>query len=726
MLERARGILKDVFGYDAFRPLQEDIIAAIAAGRDALVVMPTGGGKSLCYQVPALMSDGLTVVVSPLISLMKDQVDQLGALGVDAVLLNSTLSDDEYAHNADLVRAGRARLLYIAPESLVKREVLSLLDSARVDCLAIDEAHCISEWGHDFRPEYRRLSGIRKRFPGAACAAFTATATARVREDIKRSLLMENSADFIASFDRENLYFEVRPKQDSLAQTLDFLEKNRGDSGIIYCFSRSQVDLLAGRLARAGYSVRPYHAGLDDKVRRENQELFIRDEVQIMVATIAFGMGIHKTNVRFVIHFDLPKSIESYYQEVGRAGRDGLPAHCLLLFGYGDTQKIRYFIDQKSDEMERRVAGLHLEALVRYAEHDKCRRAPLLAHFGEEYGAENCGMCDNCVSPRGQGEDITTQARMFLSCVARTGCRFGAGHIIDVLRGSESQKILDNDHHRLSTYGIGRELPRSEWQALSRRLLAAGALFRDPERHGGLDITEKGKAIMRGDEAFFGSIREAAGGRTPGARLVDYDETLFELLRAKRKEIASLENVPPYVVFSDKTLADMASRYPQGRESMLAVHGVGARKLARYGDAFLGVVAEYCREKGIGDRSVGEPPRHDPLKTPRFMTVGEAYNAGKSIDDLAAEYGVKTQTILNNLFHFLREGNPLRSGGIATLLCLEAERGKAVMSAFDELGAEYLKPVFERFNGELSYELIGIYRLYYLAGKTESDSPAVR
>ena len=726
MLERARGIVKDVFGYDGFRPLQEEVIAAIMAKRDALVVMPTGGGKSLCYQVPALASEGLTVVVSPLISLMKDQVDQLRALGVDAVLLNSTLSAEEYAHNTAMVRAGTARLLYIAPESLMKREVLSLLESARVECLAIDEAHCISEWGHDFRPEYRQLSAIRKRFPSAACAAFTATATVRVRDDIKRTLLMDGTAEFVASFNRENLFFEVSPKQEPLSQILDFLEKNRGSSGIIYCFSRNQVDLLAGRLAGEGYSVRPYHAGLADEVRRENQELFIRDDVQIMVATIAFGMGIHKTNVRFVIHFDLPKSIESYYQEIGRAGRDGLPAHCLLLYGYGDTQKIRYFIGQKSDEMERRVADAHLEALVRYAEHDGCRRAPLLAHFGEEYAAGNCGMCDNCVTPRERGEDLTTRARMFLSCVARTGRRFGAEHIIDVLRGSESRKVLDNDHHRISTYGIGKDLPKADWQAIARRLVSAGALFRDPERHGGLDITEKGMAIMRGDESFYGSIRAKASSRTHGDRCVDYDETLFELLRAKRKELATAENVPPYVVFSDKTLADMASRYPQSRESMLAVHGVGARKLARYGDEFAGIIAAYCRERGLDDRCAGAPSRRDPLKTPRFVTVGEEYNAGKSVDELAAGYGVKTQTILNNLFSYLREGHSLRSDGIIPLLSLDAKRGEAVLGAFEELGAEYLKPVFERLNGEISYETLAVYRLYVLAGKTESDGPAVR
>ncbi len=726
MLQRARGILKDVFGYDGFRPLQEEIIAAIMAKRDALVVMPTGGGKSLCYQVPALMSEGLAVVVSPLISLMKDQVDQLGALGVGAVPLNSTLSPEEYAHNTAMVRSGAARLLYVAPESLMKREVLALLDSVRVECLAIDEAHCISEWGHDFRPEYRQLAAVRQRYPSAVCAAFTATATERVRDDIKRSLLMDGAADFIASFNRENLFLEVSPKREPLAQTLDFLEKNRGASGIIYCFSRNQVDLLAARLAREGYLARPYHAGLPDEVRRENQELFIRDEVQVMVATIAFGMGIHKTNVRFVIHFDLPKSIESYYQEIGRAGRDGLPAHCLLLYGYGDTRKIGYFIEQKSDEMERRVAGLHLEALVRYAENEGCRRSPLLAHFGEEYPAENCGMCDNCVSPREKGEDISTQARMFLSCVARTGRRFGAEHIIDVLRGSESRKILDNDHHRISTYGIGKELAKNEWQALARRLIAAGALFRDPERHGGLDITEKGAAIMRGDETVFGSIRAAAARGTVGARPADHDEALFDVLRAKRKELAALENVPPYVVFSDKTLSDMASRYPRGRESMLDIHGVGARKLSRYGDAFLEIIAAYCREKGIGDQCAGAPARRGPLKTPRFVTVGEAYNAGKSIGDLAAEYGVKTQTILNNLFSYLREGHPLRSDGIIPLLSLDAERGEAVVRVFDDLGAEYLKPVFERLNGEISYEILGVYRLYLLAGKTESDSPAVR
>ena len=378
-------ILKNTFGYDTFRPLQREVIENVLAGRDTLAVMPTGGGKSLCYQIPALLFDGLTVVVSPLISLMKDQVEQLRAFGVPALFLNSSLSPQEYQENMEYVRRGEVKLLYVAPETLLTPRILSLLAELKVDCFTIDEAHCISEWGHDFRPEYRQLVEVRQRFPEAVCLALTATATSRVRQDIRTTLKFATTNEFVASFNRENLYIEVAPKRDPIAQTIQMLERYKDQSGIIYCFSRKQVDELAAYLASKGYSVRPYHAGLEDAERRSNQEAFIRDDAQIIVATIAFGMGINKPNVRFVIHYDLPKSIESYYQEIGRAGRDGLPAHCLLLYSYADVAKLNYFIDQKEGN-ERRVAMQHLDAIVRYAEDERtCRRKPLLNYFGESY-----------------------------------------------------------------------------------------------------------------------------------------------------------------------------------------------------------------------------------------------------------------------------------------------------------------------------------------------------
>src|ERR671923_2826901 len=391
-------ILKNTFGYDTFRPLQFEVIENVLAGHDTLAVMPTGGGKSLCYQIPSLLFNGLTVVVSPLISLMKDQVEQLRAVGVPALFLNSSLAPYEYQENMEYVKRGEVRLLYVAPETLLTPRILSLLASVNVDLLTIDEAHCISEWGHDFRPEYRQIVEIRKRFPNAVCLALTATATARVRQDIRTTLKFTTTNEFIASFNRENLYIEVVNKRDPIGQTVQILERFKDQSGIIYCFSRKQVDELAAYLASKGYSVRPYHAGLEDSERRRNQEAFIRDDAQIIVATIAFGMGINKPNVRFVIHFDLPKSIEGYYQEIGRAGRDGLPAQCILLYSYSDAAKINYFIDQK-ERNEQRVAIEHLNAIVRYAEDEiTCRRKPLLNYFGESISADNCASCDNCTS----------------------------------------------------------------------------------------------------------------------------------------------------------------------------------------------------------------------------------------------------------------------------------------------------------------------------------------
>src|SRR5688572_11725607 len=391
-------ILKNTFGYDTFRPLQCEVIENVMARRDTLAVMPTGGGKSLCYQIPAILSDGLTVVVSPLIALMKDQVEQLRAYGVPALFLNSSLRPQDYQENMEYVKRGEVKLLYVAPETLLTPRILSLLAGVKVDLLTIDEAHCISEWGHDFRPEYRQLVEVRKRFPEAVCLALTATATSRVRQDIRTTLKFSTTNEFIASFNRENLYIEVLRKRDPIAQTIEILEHYKDQSGIIYCFSRKQVDELAYYLASKGYSVRPYHAGLEDGERRRNQEAFIRDDAQIIVATIAFGMGINKPNVRFVIHFDLPKSIEGYYQEIGRAGRDGLPAHCLLLYSYSDAAKLNYFIDQKTGA-EKRVAIQHLDAIVRYAEDEvNCRRKPLLSYFGETYADQNCGNCDNCTN----------------------------------------------------------------------------------------------------------------------------------------------------------------------------------------------------------------------------------------------------------------------------------------------------------------------------------------
>ena len=478
MIEKAQNILQKTFGFSDFLELQKEIITSVTSKTDTLVIMPTGGGKSLCYQLPALLFEGLTIVVSPLISLMKDQVEQLTELGVNAAVLNSSLSTDAYGRNCALVRNNKVKLLYVAPETLLLDRTLNLLSTVNVDCLSIDEAHCISEWGHDFRPVYRQIAGLRERFRKAVLIALTATATPRVQTDIVQNLNMNEPRKFVASFNRKNLYLQIASKTNPLFQTLDFLGNYRGKSGIIYCFSRNQVDELYEELHDRGFSVKPYHAGLPDEERKRNQELFIKDDVQIIVATIAFGMGINKPNVRFVIHYDLPKNIESYYQEIGRAGRDGLRAACLLLFNYGDIRKINYFIDQKADK-ERRIAKLHLDALVNYAESYNCRRIPLLNYFGEAYNEHNCGMCDNCNSVVKDFVDITIEAQKFMSCIKRTGEIFGAGHVIDVLRGSQNKKILNRGHQNLSTFGIGKDLSKEQWSSISRQLLQKNLITKD-------------------------------------------------------------------------------------------------------------------------------------------------------------------------------------------------------------------------------------------------------
>jgi len=597
MIDRAKTILGDVFGYDEFRPLQREIIGNVLKKRDTLVIMPTGGGKSLCYQIPALIFKGLTVVVSPLISLMKDQVEQLAELDVPAIFLNSSLSNEEYNRNVERLMKNGVKLLYLAPEALLTPRMLSLLSSLQVDCLAIDEAHCISEWGHDFRPEYRQLVEVKSRFPSATCIALTATATPRVQEDIKSNLKFDASNEFIASFNRENLFIQITPKSNPVSQTIKFLKKYPDQSGIIYCFSRRQVDDLYEILKSKGYSVRPYHAGLSDVERTRNQELFIRDDVQIIVATIAFGMGINKPNVRFVIHFDLPKNIDTYYQEIGRAGRDGLRAHCLLLFSYADIRKIKYFINQKDDN-EQRIANIHLNAMLQFTETEVCRRRPLLTYFGEDYSTEKCDMCDNCLAGERKLVDITVPAQKFFSCVKRTDEVFGANHIIDVLRGSQSQKVLKFGHENLSTHGIGKEYSRKQWFHLARQFIQKGLMTQNAE-YGGLKLTGKAYDVFKGSEIVLGILEEEHIEERKGKGReteYEYDRVLFEKLRKKRKELADKAGIPPYVIFPDKTLIEMAAFSPWSEESLLHIHGVGPVKYKKYGTIFLDIIDGYCRE----------------------------------------------------------------------------------------------------------------------------------
>ena len=708
-------ILKNTFGYDAFRPLQREIIENVLARRDTLAVMPTGGGKSLCYQIPALLFDGLTVVVSPLIALMKDQVEQLRAAGVPAVFLNSSLQPEEYQANMARVRAGSVRLLYVAPETLLTSRLFALLADVKVDCLTIDEAHCISEWGHDFRPEYRQLADVRRRFPSAVCLALTATATPRVRADIRSSLGFSGSNEFVASFNRENLFIEVQPKRDAALQATRFLERFKDQSGIIYCFSRKQVDELAATLKRRGYSVRPYHAGLEDGERSRNQEAFIRDNAQIIVATIAFGMGINKPDVRFVLHYDLPKSIEGYYQEIGRAGRDGLPANCLLLYSYSDVAKLKYFVNQK-EGTERQVAMQHLDAIVRFAEDEiNCRRKPLLNYFGEPYAIQNCKNCDNCTAEAPAQTDITLPAQKFLSCVKRTGERFGAAHVTEVLLGSKGERVLRLGHDRLSTYGIGGELNKKQWMHLARQLVQMGYLIQESE-YRTLSLSPKASESLKNRTPILGQLQEAEERASRKAEKVEleYNQAMFALLRAKRKELADEAGVPPYVIFADRTLVEIAAYAPQSAERLLDISGVGQVKARRYGEAFLEIVRAYCQKHNLPEK-IKKTGRAKDDSGRRYVMVAEAFNAGESVTALMVRYQVTASTILDHLARYAAAGHKLRRAEeLLALSSASPDQQEAAFAAFDELGTAFLKPVFDKLNETLDYNELKILRICYL------------
>ena len=714
MIEQARAILKNIFGYDSFRLLQDEIISHVLAQKDTLVIMPTGGGKSLCYQIPALIFEGITIVVSPLISLMRDQVGQLTELGIPAVFLNSSLSYEEYRHNVRLIQQKKAKLLYVAPETLFKQQTLALLASVEVSCLTIDEAHCISEWGHDFRPEYRQLVTVRKYFTDAVCIALTATATREVQKDIKDNLGFDISGQFVASFNRKNLFLQIIPKNNPTEQTLGFLQKFPQQSGIIYCFSRRQVDELYEDLLSAGFSVKPYHAGLPEIERRKNQDLFIRDDVQIIVATVAFGMGINKSNVRFVIHYDLPKNIESYYQEIGRAGRDSLRADCLLLFSYADIQKIKYFISQKS-ENEQRIANVHLNAMLRFSETNVCRRIPLLTYFGDDYSDKNCDMCDNCLAGEKQLDDLTIPAQKFLSCVKRTGEMFGANHIIDILRASKAEKVLKHGHGNLSTYGIGKEYSKKQWLHMSRQFLQHELLLQDMQ-YGSLTLTPKGYSVLKDDEKFLGILEaEKIEFSTTAKKELEYDRGLFERLRSKRKKLADAADVAPYVIFSDKTLIEMAAYFPKSREELLKIYGIGRMRLEKYGMLFLQEIRQYAEEHQL----VQPQPERMPAVSSsqqrrRHHATGQKFNDGSSIPEIMTELKVKQETVLDHLYKYAQEGNEIKAEKLLTLSNLPHQQQTKVLEAFNEFGTNYLKPVFDALQGQVTYDELKILRLYSL------------
>ncbi|MDY0190938.1 MAG: DNA helicase RecQ [Desulfuromonas sp.] len=591
-------ILQTVFGYREFRLNQQEIIDNVVHGNDAFVLMPTGGGKSLCYQIPAIYLSGMAIVVSPLISLMKDQVDALTANGVKAAYYNSSLTDSAAKQVLQRMHKHDLDLLYLAPERLFDSAFIQMLRELDISLIAVDEAHCVSQWGHDFRPEYVKLGGLRQYLPKIPFIALTATADSQTRNDIIDKLHLHHAQVFINGFDRPNIRYMVVEKDKPQQQLLDYLTRHKDECGIVYALSRKRVEEVANMLIAAGINAAAYHAGLPDSMRQKVQNAFLVDDIQIVVATVAFGMGIDKPNVRFVVHYDLPKNIESYYQETGRAGRDGASAEALLLFGYADSAIARGLIEKSQNKEQVRIELHKLNAMISYAEPLTCRRRALLGYFGETM-ADDCGNCDMCLNPP-QRYDATRDAQMVLSCVFRVGQRFGAKHVIDVLRGAQTQKLLQLGHDKLSTYAIGKDRSLQEWGSLIRQLIHLGYLYQDVANYSVLKLTEQSRSVLTGITTLsLAKPRvKTYAKKTPKKRAVDldYDENLLQQLRMLRKTIAASDGVPPYVVFSDASLMEMAFYLPSHEQSMLAINGVGKHKMEKYGHKFIAAILAYCAD----------------------------------------------------------------------------------------------------------------------------------
>ncbi|TKI04162.1 ATP-dependent DNA helicase RecQ [Martelella alba] len=590
-------ILHDTFGYQQFRPGQQALINAVISGRDCLAVMPTGGGKSLCYQIPALVAEGLTLVVSPLISLMKDQVDQLLAYGVPAACLNSSQTREQQHEIIAACREGRLKLLYIAPERLMMDNMLDQLSSWRLAMIAVDEAHCISQWGHDFRPEYRALGQVKGHFPHIPFIALTATADDATRRDIVRLLALRDPLIQVSSFDRPNIRYTLVEKYKPIEQLWHFVQGQRGKGGIIYCNSRSRVEDISARLQSKGISADAYHAGLSNERRAQVQEAFQRDDLQVVVATVAFGMGINKPNVRFVLHYDIPRNIESYYQETGRAGRDGLPAEAVLFYDPADMAWLRRCLEEKPAGEQLEIERHKLNAMGAFAEAQTCRRLVLLNYFGENR-QQPCGNCDICLDPPKRYDGLE-DARKALSCVYRVGQRFGMGYVVDVLRGANSQRIREYAHDKLPVYGIGRDRSQEHWVSVLRQLIHLGFISQNIARHSALQLTESARPVLRGEAPLMLAQPRVANLKTRSAPKTyggNYDRQLFAKLRKLRKSLSDEANVPPYVVFNDATLLEMAEQLPATPHDLLRVNGVGHRKLDRFGMPFLTVIRDHLQQ----------------------------------------------------------------------------------------------------------------------------------
>ena len=699
----AHQILRETFGFHDFRPGQQAIIEAVAAGRDALALMPTGGGKSLCFQIPALLREGVAVVVSPLIALMQNQVDALHEAGVRAAVLNSTLSPDRARDVERAIEYGALDLVYVAPERLMGDWTLNLLARSRLALFAIDEAHCVSQWGHDFRPEYMQLSVLHERFPQIPRIALTATADDLTRREIVERLDLHQAEQFISGFDRPNIRYRIAQKGQPKQQLLRFLqEEHLRDAGIVYCLSRKKVESTAVFLREQGFAALPYHAGLPAEVRRQNQTRFLREDGIIICATIAFGMGIDKPDVRFVAHLDLPKSVEAYYQETGRAGRDGEPANAWMVYGLQDVITLRQMVDgSEADERHKRVERHKLDALLGLCEITSCRRQALLEYFGDRL-EQACGNCDTCLSPP-QVWDGTEAARKALSCVYRTGQRFGVNHVVDVLLGKDDARIRQLGHHHLSTYNIGRELNRDEWRSVFRQLVARGFLAVDVQGYGSLHLTAAARPLLRGEIELAlrkdpRPVRAERKLQAAPSELRPGDQPLWQALKDLRRSLAEEAGVPPYVIFSDRSLQEMVRRRPATREAFAEINGVGAHKLQHYGDDFLGVIAAH----GPGQTIVGIASDTTPDTTRITLDL---FRQGCDVTQIAAERGLTEDTVWGHLARVIAAGE-LEVSEATGLADPDIGRIQDAFLAQPEERRGTLKPVFEALAGEFDYSLL--------------------
>ena len=724
MTDRLPVLLKSVFGYDSFRPQQREIMEAGIAGRDVLAVLPTGAGKSLCYQLPALVrGEGVTLVVSPLIALMKDQVDALQASGVAATFLNSSLDGSEARHRRQLLDRGEIRLLYAAPERVMAQGFPDDLRRWGVNAVAVDEAHCISEWGHDFRPEYRQLAMLRQSLPGVPFMALTATATGQVRQDIQSQLTLRNPEIFVASFNRPNLSYTVTKRSNAGDQAIALIRQWPDGAGIIYVQSRNSAELMASVLTDAGIKALPYHAGLEGPVRARNQEQFLRDEVRVICATVAFGMGINKPDVRFVIHADLPKNIEGYYQETGRAGRDGLPSECTLLFSRADVVKNLRMLDA-TDETARRTSERQIRQMADFAESPTCRRAGLMTYFGEHWPEPNCGSCDSCLNPRDR-VDATLAASKLLSCLFRIRAAgafdTGLNHVADVLTGKDTDKVKKWGHERLSTWSIGRDTPKEEWLHVGREMIRLGYAAESDDLYRTVGLTDAGRRFLLSKQSVMipamqktESTRAQRSSGSQRAGDIACDEGLFTRLRTVRKQLADARSVPPYVIFSDVALRHMASRYPQSTADFLSIPGVGAQKLADFGREFMDAVGLWLRDHdrltfpGQSTANAANAPAAPRSISSSAIHTLQFFKNGMRIEDIMAKTGLARSTVCKHLADAIQAGKLEAS---PRDFYSEADE-RAISAAVEIHGMGALSPLHQALETRIPYETLHFYRAF--------------